>query len=97
LDALHKAFAEHGTPEIFNADQGSRVTSREYTRALKEAGVRISQDGKGRCLDNAIIERFWRSVKYEEVYLKNYSTGTEAHEQLKAYMSFYTTSGHTRV
>jgi putative transposase len=89
LDALHKAFAEHGTPEIFNTDQGSQFTSREYTRALKESGVRISQDGKGRCLDNAIIERFWRTVKYEEVYLKNYTTGTDAYEQLKAYMSYY--------
>lgn len=76
-------------PEIFNTDQGSQYTSKEFTGILKENDVKISMDGKGRAFDNIFIERFWRSVKYEEVYLKRYETGLEAKNGLKSYLQFY--------
>jgi putative transposase len=88
LEALEAALGR-GTPEIFNTDQGSRFTSAEFTNRLKEAGVRISMDGRGRALDNIFIERLWRSVKYEEVYLKNYETVREAKEAIRKYIEFY--------
>ena len=68
LEALTEALAQHGTPEIFNTDQGSQFTSTTFTAALGDAGIRCSMDGRGRCLDNAFIERLWRSLKYEAVY-----------------------------
>ncbi len=68
VEALNEALARYGGPEIFNTDQGSQFTNLVFTGALKEAGIRISMDGRGRCLDNIFIERLWRSLKYEAVY-----------------------------
>lgn len=89
LDALKEAITRYGVPEIFNSDQGSQFTSREFTDLLVSKGIRISMDGKGRWLDNIIIERAWRSVKYEEVYLNAYETITQARTGLNAYFRFY--------
>jgi len=89
VEALEEAIARFGRPEIFNTDQGSQFTSEEWTSRLTQAGVAISMDGKGRWIDNVFIERLWRSVKYEEVYLHAYSNGTEAREALTRYFSFY--------
>jgi putative transposase len=89
VEALQEAMARFGRPEIFNTDQGSQFTSEDFTTPLKQAGVAISMDGKGRWIDNVFIERLWRSVKYEEVYLHAYSNGTEAREGLTRYFSFY--------
>lgn len=77
------------TPEIHNSDQGSHFTSPKYTAQLEEAGVRISMDGRGRCMDNIFTERLWRTVKYEEVYLKSYETIDEARHNLTTYFRFY--------
>ena len=74
-EALEEALARYGTPEIFNTDQGSQFTSAEFLDVLKKRGIRISMDGKGAWRDNVFVERLWRSVKYEEVYLKAYDTG----------------------
>jgi len=76
-------------PEVFNSDQGSQFTAIQFTKRLERVGVAISMDGKGRCLDNVFIERLWRSVKYEEVYTKDYAEGWEAEEQLSRYFEFY--------
>lgn len=76
-------------PEIFNSDQGSQFTARAFTGRLEQAGIAISMDGRGRAIDNIFIERLWRSVKYEEVYLKEYADGWEAHKQLGQYFEFY--------
>jgi putative transposase len=89
VEALQEALAKFGRPEIFNTDQGSQFTSDEWTQVLKGAGVAISMDGKGRWIDNVFIERLWRSVKYEEVYLHAYTNGTEARTGLTRYFSFY--------
>lgn len=88
VEALEEALSK-GLPEVFNSDQGSQFTSLEFTQKLEEKSVKISMDGKGRCLDNIFVERLWRSVKYEEVYLKNYSTPLEAFKGLKDYFNFY--------
>ncbi len=85
---VESALAE-ATPEIWNSDQGSHFTSAAYTERLKTAGVRISMDGRGRALDNIFVERLWRSVKYEEVYLHDYATPHEGRTQLAAYLDFY--------
>ena len=87
--AVQRALAAHGTPEIFNTDQGSQFTSAEFTQPLLALGVKLSMDGKGRCLDNVFVERLWRSVKYEEVYLKSYVSLVDAHAQLDTYFRFY--------
>jgi putative transposase len=87
--ALERALAEHGTPEIFNTDQGCQFTSTEFTLVLLAHGIKISMDGKGRCLDNVFVERLWRTLKYEEVYLKTYTTLVDAHAQLDNYIGFY--------
>ncbi len=87
--AVQRAMAIRGTPEIFNTDQGSQFTSAAFTQPLLAAGVKLSMDGKGRCLDNVFIERLWRSVKYEEVYLRRYETMVDAHAHLDAYFRFY--------
>jgi putative transposase len=87
--ALEEALAKFGRPEIFNTDQGSQFTSDEWIKVLKDAKVAISMDGKGRWIDNVFIERLWRSVKYEEVYLHAYTNGTEARTALTRYFSFY--------
>ena len=88
LEALDEAL-EKGHPEIFNTDQGVQFTSSEFTHRLENKGIAISMDGKGRALDNIFVERLWRSVKYEEVYLKDYKTMKEAHEELRKYFEYY--------
>jgi putative transposase len=87
--ALEEALARFGPPEIFNTDQGAQFTSEEWLDTLKAADVRISMDGKGRWIDNVFIERLWRSVKYEHVYLHAYRDGSEARRQLSMYFDFY--------
>ena len=89
VEALEEAMLKFGRPEIFNTDQGSQFTSEEWIQVLKEAGVAISMDGKGRWIDNVFIERLWRSVKYEEVYLHAYANGSEARSALTRYFSSY--------
>ena len=91
VDALEEALARFGRPEIFNTDQGSQFTSAVFTDALAAAGIRISMDGRGRWLDNVFIERLWRSLKYEEVYLKGYADGREARAGIGAWIAFYNT------
>jgi putative transposase len=91
VEALQEALVKFGTPEIFNTDQGSQFTSEEWFSVLDNAGVAISMDSKGRWIDNVFIERLWRSVKYEEVYLHGYANGTEARSSLTRYFSFYNT------
>ena len=88
LEALELALAR-GTPEIFNTDQGSQFTATAFTTRLEDSGIAISMDGRGRALDNVFIERLWRSVKYEEVYLRDYADGHEAEVSLGAYFEFY--------
>jgi len=88
LEALDEALSQ-GRPEIFNTDQGSQFTAAAFTGRLEKCGVAISMDGRGRALDNVFIERLWRSVKYEEVYLKDYADGWEAEASLKSYFDFY--------
>jgi len=89
VETLERAMRQHGTPEIANMDQGCQFTSEEYLGALESAGVRISMDGKGRVFDNILIERFWRTVKYEEVYLRRYESVSEAREAIGAFIRFY--------
>ena len=89
IDALEEALRRYGAPEIFNTDQGSQFTSEGFTGLLTSHGVKISMDGRGRWMDNVFIERLWRSVKYEEVYLKGYETIPEARRELGAYFDFY--------
>ena len=88
LEALEAALRDR-QPEIFNSDQGSQFTSAAFTERLVEAGVAISMDGRGRALDNVFVERLWRSVKYEEVYLRDYADGWEAEASLRRYFDFY--------
>jgi putative transposase len=88
LEALDEALAG-GKPEIFNTDRGSQFTSQEYTGRLEEAGIAVSQDGRGRALDNVFIERLWRSVKYEDIYIKDYELVPELALGLTAYFRFY--------
>ena len=91
LDALEEALAKHGTPEIFNTDQGSQFTSLEFTSALQDRGIRISMDGKGSWRDNVFVERLWRSIKYEEVYLHAYESVAQAKAGIGRYIEFYNT------
>ena len=88
VEALEEALSK-GTPEVFNTDQGSQFTGEAFTGLLEQHGVRISMDGKGRYADNTFVERLWRTVKYEEIYLKAYSNGREAKAGLDAYFHFY--------
>ena len=88
---MREAIWRHGTPEIFNTDQGCQFTRAEFTGLLKEHGIRISMDGKGCWRNNVFVERRWRSVKYEEVYLKAYDSVGEAKTPLGAYLAFYNT------
>lgn len=90
LSALEKAF-QNGIPEIFNSDQGSQFTSEAFINSLQISGTRISWDGRGRAMDNIFVERLWRSVKYEEVYLKDYANVPEAINGLNRYFKFYNT------
>jgi putative transposase len=87
--ALEEALGRYGTPEIFNTDQGSQFTSDAFTQVLKDAGIRISMDGKGRWMDNVMIERLWRSLKYECIYLHAFETGSQVREGLKRWVDLY--------
>ena len=89
VEALEEAISRYGAPEIFNTDQGAQFTSEAFTGVLKAAGIRISMDGKGRWVDNVFVERLWRSLKYEEVYLKAYETVAEARQGIANYFRFY--------
>jgi putative transposase len=89
IEAVTEALEKHGSPEIFNTDQGSQFTSEAFTGVLLKAGAAISMDGKGAWRDNVFIERLWRSVKYEEVYLKAYASVAEARNSLARYFTFY--------
>jgi putative transposase len=91
VDALEEALAKYGRPEIFNTDQGSQFTSEDFTRALKNHDIKISMDGKGRWVDNVFVERLWKSVKYEHVYLHAYDSVADARQQLESYFEFYNT------
>jgi putative transposase len=89
IEAVQEAIARFGCPEIFNTDQGGQFTSREFTQLLKDHGIRISMDGKGCWRDNVFVERLWKSVKYEEVYLRAYDTVSDAKAYLGSYLNFY--------
>src|SRR5208282_4572330 len=91
IEALDEALARHGRPEIFNTDQGSQFTSAGFTGVLLKADVAISMDGKGSWRDNVFVERLWRTVKYEEIYLKAYDTVSEARASIGCYFGFYNT------
>ena len=88
-DALDEALARHGKPEIFNTDQGSQFTSFAFTGRLQAPGIRISMDGRGRCLDNIFIERLWRSLKYEAIYLHEIADGFQARRLIGDWVRFY--------
>ena len=89
LEALQEALSDYGAPEIFNTDQGSQFTDEAFTKVLVARGVRVSMDGKGRWVDNVFVERLWRSVKYEDIYLHAYETVREVNIALASYFSFY--------
>lgn len=89
IDALQQAIKDNGKPEIFNTDQGAQFTCNDFTKTLKDAGIRISMDGKGRWVDNVFIERLWRSLKYEEVYLRAYNSVKEARNSIGKWLQFY--------
>ena len=89
VDCLEDALRVHGKPEVFNSDQGSQFTSNAFTGVLKREGIAISMDGRGRALDNIFVERLWRSVKYEDVYLQGYGTMGELTVGLARYFAFY--------
>jgi len=91
IEALEEALQRFGAPEIFNTDQGSQFTADAFTGVLKAHGIKISMDGKGRWIDNVFVERLWRSVKYEDVYLHAYETPTELRAGLARYFTFYNT------
>jgi putative transposase len=88
-EALEEALTMHGRPAIFNTDQGSQFTSLRFTEVLIEAGVRVSMDGRGRWMDNVFIERLWRSLKYECVYMNAFETGSEARAGLARWIGYY--------
>lgn len=89
VDCLEDALREYGKPEVFNSDQGSQFTSHVFTGVLKREGIAISMDGRGRALDNIFVERLWRTVKYEDVYLKGYANMAELMIGLAQYFAFY--------
>ena len=102
VEALKEAIAQYGPPKIFNSDQGSQFTSNNFTDVLKAHPIKISMDGKGRWVDNVFVERLWRSVKYEEVYLHAYESVADARAGIARYLTFYNTrrphsslDGHT--
>lgn len=88
IEALDEALNQ-GKPIIFNTDQGAQFTSQEFTRVLEKQGIQISMDGRGRALDNVFVERLWRTIKYENVYIKKYENGVEARKGLEKYLAFY--------
>ncbi len=81
--------ARYGTPEIFNTDRGCQFASAEFTQPLLAAGVKLSMDGKGRCIDNVLVERLWRTVKHDEIYLESYRSQVEAETNLAVFLRFY--------
>ena len=87
--AVEEALARYGKPDIFNTDQGSQFTSAAFTSLLQRNGIKVSMDGRGRCLDNVFVERLWRSLKYEDVYLNNYESGKEARQGIARWLKFY--------
>jgi len=89
VETLHDALARHGKPDIFNTDQGSQFTSADFTGMLHDNGIAISMDGKGAWRDNVFVERLWRSIKYEEVYLRAYDSVSEARASIGRYLDFY--------
>ena len=89
VEALEEALTRYGTPEIFNTDQGSQFTAEDFTKVLLAKGVRVSMDGKGRWIDNVFVERLWRSVKYEDIYLHAYESVRELKSALARYFEFY--------
>jgi len=89
VEAVEEAIARHGVPEIFNTDQGSQFTSSEFVTSLQRHGIRLSMDGKGCWRDNVFVERLWKTIKYEEVYLHAYDSVTEARQALSRYITFY--------
>jgi putative transposase len=89
VEALEEALRRFGKPEIFNTDQGSQFTAEDFTKPLRERGIAISMDGKGRCLDNVFVERLWRSLKYEEVYLHAYDDMAAARAGIARYLAFF--------
>ena len=89
VEALQEAWAKYGSPEVFNTDQGCQFTSEDFTSVLKQAGVQISMDGKGRWMDNVFIERLWRSLKYECVYLHAFHDGPQARQQIGTWVRYY--------
>lgn len=91
IEAVEEALARHGKPDIFNTDQGSQFTSIAFTQVLKDAEIAISMDGRGAWRDNVFVERLWRTIKYEEVYLHPYSTVPEARAAIRKYLIFYNT------
>jgi putative transposase len=98
IDLLKDTIADYGTPEIHNSDQGSQYTSRQYIEVLKKHKIKISMDGKGRALDNIYIERFWKSIKYEKIYLNPPNGGLDLYQMVNDYMEFYNTKRrHTEI
>ena len=95
IEALEEALARFGCPEIFNTDQGSQFTSPRFTGVLEKAGVRISMDGRGRWMDNVFIERLWRSLKYECIYLHAFETGSELRAGLTWWIGYYNSPAPT--
>ena len=91
VEALNEALARYGRPEIFNTDQGSQFTSLGFTGVLKDAGIAISMDGRGRCMDNMFIERLWRSLKYEAVHLHELTDGFKAERVIGGWLDFCNT------
>ena len=91
IEALQEALTRFGSPEIFNTDQGSQFTAEAFTEVLKHNAIRISMDGKGRWIDNVFVERLWRSVKYEEIYLHAHETPMQVNQALSKYFDFYNT------
>jgi putative transposase len=89
VEALEEALARHGRPEIFNTDQGSQFTGHDFTSVLLKADIAISMDGKGSWRDNVFVERLWRSIKYEEIYLRAYDTVSDARTSIGRYLTFY--------
>jgi putative transposase len=91
IEALEEAIEKYGTPELFNTDQGSQFTSQRFTGVLKAHGIRISMDGRGRWMDNVFIERLWRSLKYECVYLQAFESGSQAKQKIGNWIEYYNT------
>lgn len=97
-ELLQDTVTKYGTPEIHNSDQGSQYTSKEYIQVLKGHDIQISMDGKGRALDNIYIERFWKSIKYEKIYLNPPNGGLDLNQMVREYIEFYNTRRrHTEI